>query len=82
LRTYRIEVERATGIDPRAFTALAERILSNERGWTGAGDWSLQRVTTQAADIRVLVATPETVDRLCAQAAGLDTHGEVSCWNG
>jgi hypothetical protein len=81
LRTYRIEVERATGINPRTFTELTERILSNERGWTGAGHWALQRVTARHADIRVLVATPETVDRLCAQA-GLDTHGEVSCWNG
>ena len=81
LRTYRIEVERETGIDVRAFTALAERILSNERGWTGTGRWALQRVSAPDADIRVVVATPDTVDRLCAQA-GLDTHGEVSCWNG
>lgn len=81
LRTYRIEVERETGINLRAFTELAERILSNERGWTGTGRWSLQRVATPDADIRVVVATPDTVDRLCAQA-GLDTHGEVSCWNG
>lgn len=81
LRTYRLEVEPETGVDPREFTDLAERVLSNERGWTGAGDWALQRVTGRDADIRVVVATPSTVDRLCAQA-GLDTHGEVSCWNG
>jgi hypothetical protein len=81
LRTYRVEVERETGINPRSFTALTERILSNARGWTGTGRWSLQRVTAPDADIRVVVATPDTVDRLCAQA-GLDTHGEVSCWNG
>jgi Protein of unknown function (DUF3152) len=80
-RTYRLEVEPDTGVDLRAFTALAERILSDERGWTGGGDWALQRVTRRDADIRVVLATPRTVDRLCARA-GLDTHGEVSCWNG
>lgn len=81
LRTYRLEVEPATGINPRVFTDLAERILSNPRGWTGAADWTLQRVPGSDADIRVVLATPDTVDRLCARA-GLDTHGEVSCWNG
>lgn len=34
-----------------------------------------------AATIRVVVARPATVDRLCAQA-GLDTAGRYSCWNG
>jgi hypothetical protein len=81
LRTYRLEVEADTGVDPRAFTDLAERILNDERGWTGAGDWALRRVSSRDADIRVVLATPPTVDRLCAHA-GLDTHGEVSCWNG
>jgi hypothetical protein len=81
LRTYRIEVEPEVGVNPRSFTDLAERILSDERGWTGAGDWALQRVAAPTADIRVVLATPATVDRLCAQA-GLNTHGEVSCWNG
>lgn len=81
LRTYRLEVEPATGVDPARFTALAERILLDERGWTGAADWALQRVVAREADVRVVLATPDTVDRLCAQA-GLDTHGEVSCFNG
>jgi Protein of unknown function (DUF3152) len=81
LRTYRLEVEPETGVDPRAFSDLAERILSDERGWTGTGDWALQRVTRRDVDIRVVLATPPTVDRLCAEV-GLDTHGEVSCWNG
>jgi hypothetical protein len=81
LRTYRLEVEPETGVDPHAFTAMAERILSDERGWTGTGAWALRRVSRRDADIRLVLATPPTVDRLCAQA-GLDTHGEVSCWNG
>jgi hypothetical protein len=81
LRTYRLEVEPRTGIDPRAFSNTAERILNDERGWTGAGDWSLQRVSRYDPDIRIVLATPATVDKLCARA-GLNTFGEVSCWNG
>ncbi|MBW3604444.1 MAG: DUF3152 domain-containing protein [Actinobacteria bacterium] len=80
LRTYRLEVEPATGVDPRIFTAIGERILNDQRGWTGTGRWALQRVRRRA-DIRVVLATPETVDRLCAQA-GLRTVGKLSCWNG
>lgn len=80
-RTYRLEVEPATGVNPRVFTHIADTIITDERGWTGAGKWALQRVAADDADIRVLLATPRTVDRLCAKA-GLDTHGEVSCWNG
>lgn len=80
LRTYRLEVEPATGVDPRIFTAVAERILNDERGWTGTGRWALRRVRRRA-DIRVVLATPETVDRLCARA-GLRTVGRWSCWNG
>jgi hypothetical protein len=81
LRTYRLEVEPATGIDPHVFTAIAEQVLNDERGWTGAADWALQRVADREADIRVVLATPATVDRLCARA-GLHTGGRVSCYNG
>jgi hypothetical protein len=81
LRTYRLEVEPRTGVDPRAFSDMAERILNDERGWIGAGNWSLQRVSRYDPDIRIVLATPATVDKLCARA-GLDTRGEVSCWNG
>lgn len=79
LRTYSLEVEPGTGVDARAFTAIGDRILSDPRSWT-AGDWRLQRVEPQNADIRVLLARPATVDRLCAQV-GLRTGGIFSCWN-
>lgn len=79
-RTYRIEVEPATGVNLRWVTGQAERILSDPRGWTGVARWRLQRVRRRP-DIRVVIATPDTVDRLCARA-GLRTMGEVSCWNG
>ena len=81
LQTYSLEVEPATDVDPYAFAGLAEDILSDPRGWTASGSLRLQRVAPDGADIRVVLARPETVDRLCAQA-GLDTGGFYSCWNG
>ncbi|HEX6254773.1 MAG TPA: DUF3152 domain-containing protein [Euzebyales bacterium] len=80
LRTYRIEVEPAADVNLRWVTMHAERALGDRRGWTGAADWALRRVRRRP-DIRVLIATPRTVDRLCARA-GLRTMGRLSCWNG
>lgn len=80
LRTYRIEVEPQTDVDVRWFTALAEQILHDPRGWTGAERVALRRVRRRP-DIRVVLARPRTVDRLCGRV-GLRTMGRVSCWNG
>lgn len=81
VRTYSLEVEPATGVDPAAFAAEAEAILSDARGWTARGERRLQRVGRADADLRVALATPATVDTYCARA-GLDTGGRYSCWNG
>lgn len=81
LFTYTLEVEPGVGVDPHAFADEAERILSDPRGWTGQGEFALQRVETAAAAIRVVLASPQTVDRFCAEV-GLDTEGLYSCWNG
>lgn len=81
LHTYSLEVEPAAGIDVHAFAVEAESILSDPRSWTGRGDVRLQRVEPARARVRVLLATPATVDRLCARA-GLGTGGIYSCWNG
>jgi hypothetical protein len=79
-RTYRLEVEPAADVGVRRATIRVERILNDRRGWTGAGNWSLRRVRRRP-DIRIVIATPGTVDRLCARA-GLRTVGRLSCWNG
>lgn len=79
LRTYRVEVEPATGVDVRWFTAVVEHVLSDPRGWTGTRRMSLRRVGRRP-DMRVLLATPKTVDRICARA-GLRTIGRLSCWS-
>jgi putative cell wall-binding protein len=83
LWTFSVEVEPATGWDvddvlPVVLDALAER----DRGWTARGERRLQRIDDPgAARIRVVLATPATVDRHCA-ANGLNTAGAYSCWDG
>jgi hypothetical protein len=79
-RTYRVEIEPAADVSLRWVTRRAEHVLGHRLAWTGAGDWSLRHVRRRP-DIRVVIATPRTVDRLCARA-GLRTVGRLSCWNG
>jgi hypothetical protein len=80
-RTIRwsLEVEAATGLDVAEVLAVAEDALYDSRSW--ARDYELRRVSPDDAAVRVLVATPNTVDRLCA-GAGLNTVGRLSCWTG
>jgi hypothetical protein len=77
-RTYRVEVETGTGQSAPAFAAEVDATLANPASWTGQGRWSLQRVAGDNADFVIRLATPATVDRVCA-GAGLDTRGYVSC---
>ncbi len=68
---YRYTVEVEDGIDPGsyagddAFAAAVEGTLSDPRGWTGAGDVSLQRVdgSGPAPDFRVRLTTTNTATR-------------------
>lgn len=78
LRRYAVEVEAATGIDPDAFAATVDAILADPRSWTAGGGYTLQRVDRGRLDLRVTLATPDTVDALCWP---LDTRGMQSCWN-
>lgn len=73
---YQVEVEDGLPIDPRAFAAAVDRTLADPRGWTGHG-YAFQRI--ERATRRIVLASPRTVDRLCAP---LQTRGEVSCRNG
>lgn len=81
LVTYR--VEREPGIDvpmnellPTVVSALEDP----DHGWTASGERRLQRVDRDA-QIRVVLASPATVDAHCARA-GLRTNGRYSCWVG
>lgn len=78
LRTYVVEVEGGLDIDPVAFAREVDRTLADPRSWTSGGRRTLQRVDGDAG-IRVALASPATVDRLCAP---LRTAGRYSCANG
>jgi hypothetical protein len=77
---FTVEVEPATGILPGEALEVAEAALLDQRSW--ARDHHLVRVEDPAvADVRLLFATPRTVDDLCHDA-GLETDGVYSCWTG
>ena len=80
-RTYSVEVEPATGVEPTAFAGAVDAILGDNRSWASTADVSLERRGSTDVSIRVVLATPGTVDEFCARA-GLDTAGIYSCWNG
>lgn len=75
VRTVRVEVEAGLAVDGSAFAATVMATLNDPRGWGGDGSMSFAR-TDGDAELRVLLASPETVDDLCAP---LRTDGEVSC---
>ena len=80
LLRYTVEVDPATGADPAAVAAVAETALGDVRSW--GRQRRLVRVDDpDAADARLVLAPPDVVDALCAEA-GLDTAGVYSCWNG
>ncbi|WP_315099054.1 DUF3152 domain-containing protein [uncultured Cellulomonas sp.] len=75
VRTVRVEVEDGLAVDPAAFAATVMATLNDPRGWGADGSISFAR-TDGDAEIRVLLASPDAVDDLCAP---LRTGGEVSC---
>jgi Protein of unknown function (DUF3152) len=81
LMTYRVEVEVGTAQSAQAFAAAVDATLADPAGWTGQGRWSVQRVDDDDVDFVIRLATPATVDEVCA-TAGLDTRGYVSCHAG
>lgn len=74
--TYRVEVEQGLPFSTMDVARLVEATLADQRGW--ATRHTLVRVEGDA-DLRIVLATPETADDLCAP---LDTDGRLSCRNG
>jgi len=70
-----IEVEHDLAIDIERFAEFVLVTLNDERSWPGEMSVSFGRTDTDP-DLRILLATPETVDALCAPLA---TGGELSC---
>jgi hypothetical protein len=78
LRRFAVEVQRGIRTDRAAFGAEVQRILLDPRGWTGRGGLALERVDSGVVDLRVTLARPRMVDRLCFP---LRTRGVADCFN-
>ncbi|WP_235020196.1 DUF3152 domain-containing protein [Ruania rhizosphaerae] len=71
----RVEVEEGLAIDAEAFGDFVMTTLNDPRGWGHQGDLVFAR-TDGEADMRVVLASPELTDLMCAP---LRTVGEYSC---
>ena len=78
VRTYDVEVEAATGVDPVGFAGAVEAILADPRSWIADGSVAFQRVP-EGGSFTVTLATPPTTDQICLP---LNTAGILSCREG
>ena len=78
LLRYTVEVEGGLPYGAADIALVVDTTLADPRSWIGGGEYAFQR-TDGNGDVRVLLASPATTDRLCAP---LRTRGEVSCRNG
>jgi Protein of unknown function (DUF3152) len=77
---------------PDSFAAAADAVLADPKGWIlsaqhpvtdaaqhmSGASWSFQRVSGSDYSVRILLATPGTVDKMCG-SIGLSTNGQYSC---
>jgi hypothetical protein len=80
LRRYQVQVETGSGVAPDRAAAEIQRIVAHPQGWARNGRGRFQLVSGKA-DFVIRIATPQTADRLCAEAH-LDTGGELNCETG
>lgn len=67
LMRYRVAVEDGIEQDVAPFAETVETAFADERGWSGGGEWRLQRVAKgEAADFTIYLASPKTRAVLCA----------------
>ena len=78
LVTYTVEVEDAVGYSADEFARIVDATLVDPRSWIADGSVSFQRVA-DGGQVRVVLATPGTVDGLCLP---LQTNGRYSCHQG
>jgi hypothetical protein len=76
---YRLEIEQGLPFNPADVARIAQQDLTDPRGWQPIEHVAFERVSAGPYDIRLLIATPGTTDKLCLP---LDTAGELSCRNG
>jgi hypothetical protein len=77
---------------PVSFAAVVDKAIAGPLGWTRSAEapvtypadklndasWSFQRVSGTEYSVRIRLATPGTVDKLCG-AVGVQTQGLYSC---
>jgi hypothetical protein len=81
LKKYCVQVEEGINFSPDEFAAVIDVVLANEKSWIAGKRWMFQRVSPcDTANLRIKLAVPRTVDRLCAPVA--QTNGKFSCRNG
>ncbi|GAA0283344.1 DUF3152 domain-containing protein [Cryptosporangium japonicum] len=78
---YQVRVEKGSGQGAGTFAEAVDTTLADPRGWTAAKKWRFQRVAGGDVDAVILLATPETTNRIC-RAGGLDPGGYTSCRTG
>ncbi|MGB9375119.1 MAG: DUF3152 domain-containing protein [Jiangellales bacterium] len=81
---YRVLVEdglrvRGDAVNGREFARIVHRVLTDRRGWQSIDGVRFVRVADDTADVDVVLASPDTTDRLCEP---LGTGGWLSCYNG
>lgn len=70
-----IEVEEGLPVTPQEFSSFVMKTLNHRKSWAKDGQVTFSR-TDKNPDLRVILASPNTVDRECAP---LETNGRWSC---
>lgn len=79
---YTLEIEGGLGIPADHFAATAQQVLTDRRGWQTQDHVRFvdvgaeQRAAGAATDIRIILGSPDYVDRGCRP---LETMGRLSC---
>jgi hypothetical protein len=77
--TYRVDVEKALGLDGGLFAQAVQKTLNDKRSWAHGGGRTFERVSSGKPDFVITLASPGTTAFWCAKS-GLDTtQDNVSC---
>ncbi|WP_424212350.1 DUF3152 domain-containing protein [Streptomyces sp. BI20] len=81
-KTFRVEVEKGSGIDANEAARAVDAVLGDRRGWVREPGVAFRMVAGGgAADLVVRIATPGTADRLCSITTE-SLKGEANCRTG
>lgn len=76
---FSVGVETSLEMDPDKAARTIHKILNDERGWAGYGKNGFSLVNEDSADLRIVIAAPDTVDKLCGKDV---TKGLDNCQTG